>query len=59
MNYEACRHCVCNVCEDRGCVECALCKGRYKTDGCSEAFITPRKKRASKKKRRNKNEKAS
>jgi hypothetical protein len=48
MNYEACRHCVCNVCEDRGCVECALCKGRYKTDGCSEAFITPRKKKRKK-----------
>jgi hypothetical protein len=42
---EACAHCICAVCEDVGCVECSLCRGRYKTDICSEAFITPRKKK--------------
>jgi hypothetical protein len=45
MKTKACSHCICALCEDRGCVECALCKGRYKTDSCSEAFITPRKRK--------------
>ena len=46
MKSKACAHCICSVCEDVGCAECAMCRGRYKTDSCSEVFITPKKNRA-------------
>lgn len=55
VNYsEQCNHCICRLCEDYGCAECAMCKGIMKTDRCQYSIIT---KKTTKKKRRSNYEK--